>query len=93
MMRASDPVPTSGNGAAKMGREVRQIYLMEKARDAIGSSTALGEVIGVGRRAVNHKLVADRPITALEMRLVAAELDRRIADMATIAAGLRELAA
>lgn len=92
-MQAGEPVPTTGNGAAKMGREVRQIYLMEKARDAIGSSAALGEVIGVGRRAVNHKLVADRPITPLEMRLVADELDRRSADMAAVAAGLRELAA
>lgn len=81
-------VPTSGN-TRSMGREARRLVLFDQAKDMVGGARALGDIIGVGRRSVNHRLVADRRLTDFELKLVADELDRRACEHMKLAAQIR----
>lgn len=81
-------VPTSGN-ARSMGREARRLVLFDQAKDMVGGARALGDIIGVGRRSVNYRLVADRRLTNFELKMVADELDRRACEHMRLAAQIR----
>jgi chemotaxis receptor (MCP) glutamine deamidase CheD len=81
-------VPTSGN-TRSMGREARRLVLFDQAKDMVGGARALGEIIGVGRRSVNHRLVADRRLSDFELKMVADDLDRRACEHMKLAAQIR----
>ena len=51
------------------------------------------EALGISRRAVNHKLSVDRGLTAGDLMLAAEAVDRRAAELANLAADLREMIA
>ncbi len=83
------PGPTSEN----MGHAARRIVLMDRARVALGGAAKLGEVIGVGRRGVNHKLSADRGLSDAELNAAADAIERRARDLDSLADLLRQVTA
>lgn len=87
-MNEAVAVPTSGN-TRSIGREARRLMLFDQAKDMVGGARALGGIIGVGRRSVNHRLVADRRLTDFELKMVADELDRRACEHMKLAAQIR----
>lgn len=74
-----------------MWRTVRRLVLLERAREALGGAARLGDAIGIGRRAINHKLAADRGLSNAELRAVAKALDARASSTAALATSIREL--
>ncbi|KAL5684627.1 hypothetical protein EMGR_005688 [Emarellia grisea] len=59
-----------------MARAVRRLVLLDRARTALGGAACLADILGIGRRAVNHKLAADRGLSAGEIAAVANALDQ-----------------
>lgn len=89
----SPAVPTIENAATVLGRKVRRLVLLDRAREMLGGATKLGEALGIGRRAVNHKLVAERGLSDGEIGAVAAALDARAEQLRQLAADMRALTA
>lgn len=87
------PVPTSGNTVPAMAMVVRRILLLDRASQAIGGGAKLGAVLGISRRAVNYKLVSDRPVTDDELDLAADAVEARAHELLRLVADLRGLTA
>lgn len=85
--------PTSGTALGPMAKAVRKLVLFERANDWFGGAHKLAEIIGVSRRSVNRKRAADRRITGWELKLVADAAERRAAELAQLAADIREMIA
>lgn len=86
---SNTPVPTNGNTLSPMARAVRRVVLLDRARLALGGAERIGEVLGIGRRAVNHKLASDRGLTDAELGAVALAIDERAAQLTMLAHDLR----
>jgi DNA-binding transcriptional regulator YdaS (Cro superfamily) len=86
----SAPAPTNGNSFAI---RVRRLVLLERARDMLGGSERLAIVLGIGRRAVSHKLAAERGLSAGELLAVATALDVRARELVELAKDIRAVAA
>lgn len=84
------PVLTHGN-TTPMWKSVRRLLLLDRAREALGGAARLAEAIGIGRRAINHKLAADRRVSNAELRAVAVALDARASSIAALAVSIREM--
>ena len=76
-----------------LAAKVRRVVLFDRARVALGGAAPLAEALGISRRAVNHKLSVDRGLTAGDLMLAAEAVDRRAAELANLAADLREMIA
>lgn len=72
-----------------MARAVRRVVLLDRARVALGGSARLGEILGIGRRAVNHKLAADRSLSDAEVGAIADAVDQRAVELVQLAMDLR----
>ncbi len=72
-----------------MAQAVRRVVLLDRARVALGGSARLGEILGIGRRAVNHKLAADRNLSDAEICAIADAVERRAAELVQLATDLR----
>lgn len=83
-------VPTSGN---ELGKAVRRLVLFDRAKDAMGGARKLGKVIGIGRRSVNHRLVADRTLTDGELAVTADAIEARARELDQLAADIRKVIA
>jgi hypothetical protein len=68
---ADAPILTNGNTLSPMARAVRRVVLLDRARLALGGAERVAEVLGIGRRAVNHKLASDRGLTDAELAVEA----------------------
>ncbi|QNQ09258.1 hypothetical protein [Sphingomonas alpina] len=74
-----------------MARAVRRLVLLDRARVMLGGAQRLADVLMISRRAVNHKLVADRGVSEGEMLAVAGALDEHAAKITALANELRAL--
>ena len=90
---ADAPVLTNGNTLSPMARAVRRLVLLDRARTALGGAACLADILGIGRRAVNHKLAADRGLSAGEIAAVSNALDQRAAELSALANDMRAVAA
>lgn len=86
------PAPTSGNSVTPQMRAVRQLVLMDRARVALGGAEKLGDALGIGRRAVNLKLNAERSLYDAEILRAADAVEARAKDLLALADDLRKSA-
>lgn len=91
-MSGAAPVPTNGNSISPLARAVRRLVLLDRARVALGGAERLADVLGIGRRAINHKLAGDRALDPSEAMAVADALDAHAAGIVELAQQLREVA-
>lgn len=82
-------VPTKGNSLSPLTLGVRRLVLLDRARAALGGGARLAEVLGIGRRAVVHKLAADRGLSNAELVTIADALDRRADQLVLLAEDIR----
>jgi uncharacterized protein YcgL (UPF0745 family) len=73
-------------------RAVRQLVLMDRARVAVGGAEKLGEALGIGRRAVNLKLNAERSLHNAEILKAADAVEERAKTLLALADDLRKSA-
>lgn len=82
-------VPTKENSLAA---KVRRVVLFDRARAALGG-VQLADALGVSRRAITYKASSERGLSDYDIRAVAEAVDARAAELAKLAADLREMAA
>lgn len=82
-------VPTNGNTRLPMAPALRRLVLLDRARTALGGGARLAEVLGIGRRAVTHKLAAERGLSNAELVAIADALDRRADQLVLLADSIR----
>lgn len=80
-----------GNKLSAMALALRRLVLLDRARTALGGAARLAVVMGIGRRAVNYKLSADRGLSDAEIAMVADGLDRHAATIVALARDLRAI--
>lgn len=86
-------VPTNGNSAPALATRVRRVVLFDRARVALGGAEQLAKAVSISRRAVNHKLSVDRVLSDADLLLAAEAVEHRAAELARLAADLREMIA
>lgn len=91
-MSETAPAPTSGNSVSPQARAVRRLVLLDRARVAVGGAEKLGEALGIGRRAVNLKLNAERSLYDAEIRMAADAVEERAKALLALADDLRKSA-
>lgn len=91
-MSGAAPVPTNGNSISPLARAVRRLVLLDRARIALGGAERLADVLGIGRRAINHKLAGDRALDPTEALAVADALEAHAAGIVELARNLRLVA-
>jgi hypothetical protein len=74
-----------------MATAVRRLLLLDRAKDCIGGAEKLGAVIGVGRRAMTHKIAGDRSIDDFDYRLISDAIERRAVELHAAAAAADQL--
>jgi hypothetical protein len=76
-----------------MARELRRLLLLDRARIVLGGAEKLATALGIGRRAVNHKLAAERSLTNHDLELAARALDGRAREIDQLASDIRAMIA
>ncbi len=83
------PVRENANAAPSAGARLARIVMLEHAAGHL-KQQQLADALGIGVRALQHKLSVARGVTDTDLRLAAAALDQRAGEIAALAARMRD---
>lgn len=83
------PPVRENTNTASAGARLARIVMLEHAAGHL-KQQRLAEALGVGVRALQHKLGVARGVTDTDLRLAAAALDQRAGEISALATRMRE---